>query len=82
MKPVLYNQYIIYLIIIFTVFAKHVHAQKIEHFTVDKMPAKEMMHGVTLRSASGANGTFGYFTLKNGVTVPMHSHANEHIPSS
>src|SRR5205814_153710 len=39
--------------------------------------AKEMMQGVTLRSASGANGTFGYFTMGKGVTVPMHSHVNE-----
>lgn len=77
MRSVVHNQYMIYFIIIFTVFVEHVHAQKIEHYTIDKMPAKEMMQGVTLRAASGANGTFGYFTLKKGVTVPMHSHVNE-----
>lgn len=77
MKTVLSNQYIIYLIIILTVFSKHVHAQKIEHFTIDKMTAKEMMPGITLRTASGKNGTFGYFEMKKGVTVPMHSHVNE-----
>ena len=77
MKSCLINRCTVAIIILFICFITNANAQKIEHYTIDKMPAKEMMQGVMLRSASGANGTFGYFTMKKGVTVPMHSHVNE-----
>ena len=54
-----------------------VHAQKIHPVVIQKMPAREIREGITLRTESGVKGTFGYFTMKKGVTVPMHSHENE-----
>jgi quercetin dioxygenase-like cupin family protein len=57
--------------------AQSVRAQKVRHFVIDKMAAKEMTKGITLRSASGVNGTFGQFIMKKDAFVPMHSHENE-----
>src|SRR6478609_5153977 len=52
-------------------------AQEVRHYVIDKMTAKEMTKGITLRSAFGVNGTFGQFTMKKDAFVPMHSHENE-----
>jgi len=52
-------------------------AQQVQHLVIDKMTAKEMTRGITLRTASGVNGTFGQFTMKKDAFVPMHSHENE-----
>ncbi len=52
-------------------------AQQVSHFTINKMKSTEMTKGITLRTASGMNGTFGEFTMKKDAFVPMHSHENE-----
>ncbi|MCF2518797.1 cupin domain-containing protein [Dyadobacter sp. CY351] len=52
-------------------------AQQLKHLVIDKMEAKAISDGITLRSESGANGTFGYFVLKKDASVPMHKHVNE-----
>jgi len=52
-------------------------AQQIQHLVINKMPVQEIKTGITLATASGTKGTFGYFRMKKGVTVPMHSHENE-----
>ncbi|MGC3947758.1 MAG: cupin domain-containing protein [Chryseolinea sp.] len=52
-------------------------AQHVQHYAIDKMPAREVTSGIMLRTASGKNGTFGHFTLKKDAFVPMHSHENE-----
>ena len=52
-------------------------AQQLNHYVIEKMAAKEMTKGIMLRTASGANGTFGQFTMKKDAFVPMHSHENE-----
>src|SRR6188472_3243514 len=52
-------------------------AQQVRHFEIEKMDEKEMTKGITLRTASGVNGTFGQFTMKKDAFVPMHSHENE-----
>lgn len=39
--------------------------------------SKAISDGITLRSESGSNGTFGYFVMKKGASVPVHSHPNE-----
>ena len=57
--------------------AHAVLGQQVRHFVIDEMPAKEMTKGIFLRTASGANGTFGQFTMKKGAFVPLHSHENE-----
>ncbi|GAO44678.1 cupin domain-containing protein [Flavihumibacter petaseus] len=77
MKVILFILYTGCISIASVAFPKLMFAQKMEHYVIDKISAKEMMPGVMLRSASGSNGTFGYFTLQKGVTVPLHSHINE-----
>lgn len=61
----------------FTTNAQDVVGHQLQHMNIDEMPVAEIRAGITLRSASGIKGTFGYFTMKKGVTVPMHSHENE-----
>lgn len=57
--------------------AQSVLGQQVRHLVIEEMPAKEMTNGITLRTASGVNGTFGQFTMKKNAFVPMHSHVNE-----
>ncbi|WAC12467.1 cupin domain-containing protein [Dyadobacter pollutisoli] len=52
-------------------------AQQLKHLVIESMEAKAISDGITLRSESGSNGTFGYFVMKKGASVPVHSHANE-----
>lgn len=75
MKTSLPNCFLL-VILIFTL-THSVLAQQVRHLVIDKMPAKEMTKGITLRTASGVNGTFGQFTMKKDAFVPMHSHENE-----
>ncbi|MEJ1238367.1 cupin domain-containing protein [Chryseolinea sp. T2] len=58
-------------------FTQSALAQQLNHYVIDKIPAKEMTKGIMLRTASGVNGTFGQFTMKKDAFVPMHSHENE-----
>lgn len=51
--------------------------QKIKLLTIGSMEAKKISEGIILRSESGANGTFGYFVMQKGASVPVHHHANE-----
>lgn len=51
--------------------------QKIKLLIIGSMEAKKISDGITLRSESGANGTFGYFVMQKGSSVPIHHHANE-----
>ena len=53
------------------------NARKIKRLVINNMEAKAISDGITLRSESGSNGTFGYFVMKKDVTVPLHSHVNE-----
>jgi quercetin dioxygenase-like cupin family protein len=62
---------------VFATNAQDVVKTQLQYMNIDKMPASEIRDGITLRSASGLKGTFGYFKMKKGVTVPMHSHENE-----
>jgi quercetin dioxygenase-like cupin family protein len=52
-------------------------AQQLKHLVVERMEATAISDGITLRSESGSNGTFGYFVMKKGASVPVHSHPNE-----
>lgn len=68
---------VIALTIAFATSSQLVFSQQVQHFVIDKMAAKEMTKGITLRSAHGVNGTFGQFVMKKDAFVPTHSHANE-----
>ena len=76
MKIQLSNSWLMVIISII-ISAQSVLGQQVRHFVIDEMSAKEMTKGITLRTASGANGTFGQFTMKKDAFVPMHSHENE-----
>jgi len=52
-------------------------AQQIKLLVIKDMKAKAITDGITLRSESGSNGTFGYFVMTKDVTVPIHNHPNE-----
>lgn len=77
MKTSLINRFLTLTILFTMLTMKNVGAEKIQPVVIEKMPAKEIREGITLRTESGVKGTFGYFTMKKGVTVPVHSHENE-----
>lgn len=70
----------LFLLTIFLISTIMVSAQtkdRVQHFSFDKLPAKQIDELLSRKMISGKDGTIGYFTYKKGAVVPPHHHSNE-----